>query len=150
MSSLSLLGSSLLSLMNTALPSPVDLPRAFCSHSHCFCTKNRQEPGMWNACWKRDRSSICFAVNDSHSQAPSLISELLDAEGAGLLHPSVCLKTASRWQEQGFERVLEGDKPALSLFHRRHCEITTEPSPGVLLGKSTVYAQSMLLSNLYS
>lgn len=46
MSSLSLLGSSPLDLMNTALPSPVDLPRAFCSHSHGFCTQNRQEAGM--------------------------------------------------------------------------------------------------------
>lgn len=104
MSSLSLLGSSPLSLVNTALPSPVDLSWAFCSHSHGFCAQNRQEAGMWDACWKRDRSSICFVVNDRHSQAPSLISELLDAEGPGLPH-RVC---ASRLPHGGRNKVLRG------------------------------------------
>lgn len=105
MSSLSLLGSSPLALVNTALPSPVDLPRAFfCSHSHGFCTQNRQEAGMGDACWKRDRSSICFVVNDRHSQAPSLISELLDAEGPGLPHRV----SASRLPHGGRNKVLRG------------------------------------------
>ena len=93
----------------------VDLPRAFCSHSHGFCTQNRQEAGMWDACWKRDRSSICFVVNDRHSQAPSLISELLDAEGPGLLHRV----SASRLPHGGRNKVLRGSLRVTSL--PSHC-----------------------------